>query len=606
MSYKPIESYGVIGDMSSIALIGLDGGIDFFCFPQFDSPSVFAALLDDRRGGRFRIAPEFENARKDQLYVPDTNVLITRFMSEEGILEVEDFMPIGHEDMPSRIVRIIRSVRGEIPVQMECTPAFDYGRAEHKAMSPAPKQILFNAGEAGSLRLQTTFNMDCSDGAAVARFTLKTGDWACAILDCGCESAAESAIDQAAIDKLYKDTILFWRSWVAQITYKGRWRDIVNRSALVLKLMVSRKHGSIIAAPTFGLPEAPGGRRNWDYRYCWIRDSAFTVYALIRLGLKQEAISFMSWVEKLYKSSSEPTGQLQLMYRIDGSTNLKEEELGHFQGYESSAPVRVGNAASEQLQMDIYGELLDAVALANRHITKISHDAWVEVRKTAEYVCDNWKTPDAGIWEFRDESREFLHSHLMCWVAVDRALKIASKEALPGDFRRWIDVRGEIYRSIFDCFWDDKEKCFVQHRGAKAIDASVLLMPLVDFIGPHDPRWLSTLTAIEKRLACDALVKRYRLDEIDLKPIDSSQEGSFNACSFWYIACLARSGRTDDAWLLFNKMISYSNHLGLYAEETGEDGRQLGNYPQALTHLALINAVFAIEEAERPERAETE
>lgn len=604
MGYQPIESYGVIGDLSSIALIGLDGSIDFFCFPEFDSPSVFAALLDDKKGGRFRLGPEFKEARKSQLYVPDTNVLITRFMSHEGILEVIDFMPVPDEWRESRIVRIIRAVRGNVMVEMECQPAFDYGRAPHKAViNGGGKEALFDAGDKGGLRLQATVPMECREGSARATFTLKNGETAAMLLTCGaCEPAGkELSLDD--METLHKQTILYWRHWTAQITYHGRWRDIIYRSALVLKLMVSRRHGAIIAAPTFGLPEAIGGKRNWDYRYCWIRDSAFTVYALIRLGLKDEAIAFMKWVEKIYKSENRNDGELQLMYRINGTTDLREETLDHFEGYMGSRPVRIGNAAFKQLQMDVYGELLDAVALANNHITKTSHDAWEEIKGSAEYVCDHWQQPDAGIWEFRGGKREFLHSRMMCWIAIDRALRIASQESLPGDFARWIKTRNDIYNDIFENFWNDEMQCFVQHKHAKTVDASVLLMPLTNFIGPHDPRWLATMKAVDKLLVTDALVKRYRLEEIDLKPVDSSQEGAFNACCFWYIACLARIGKIDDAWLLFHKMISYGNHLGLYSEETGDDGRQLGNFPQAFTHLALINAVFALEEAEKNERA---
>ncbi len=601
MAYQPIESYGVIGDMSSIALVGLDGSIDFFCFPEFDSPSVFAALLDDKKGGRFRIGAQFKDARKNQLYVPDTNVLITRFMSHEGILEVVDFMPVTDEVAVSRIVRMIHAVRGSVKVEMECLPAFNYARAKHQVNVVNDAHFLFSAGEQGALSLQTTFPMECKNGAAWAELTLNSGDSACVLLTCGdCETQADplSAIE---MDRLHKQTIMFWRNWVHSITYRGRWRDTVCRSALVLKLMASRRHGSIVAAPTFGLPEAIGGKRNWDYRYCWIRDSAFTVYALIRLGLKEEAIAFIKWVENLYKSA--PGGELQLMYRLDGGTDVREEILQHFDGYDGSKPVRIGNAAAEQLQMDIYGELMDAMSLANNHITKISHDAWEHAVRSTKYVCENWKRPDAGIWEFRGGQREFLHSRLMCWIALDRALHIATQESLPGDYRDWIQARADVYNDIFENFWDGDMKTFVQHKHAKAVDASVLLMPLVNFIGPHDQRWLSTLDAVEKELVCDSLVRRYRLDKLDIDKIDTSVEGSFNACSFWYIACLARSGRIDDAWLLFHKMLSYANHLGLYAEETGEDGRQLGNFPQAFTHLALINAVFALEEAEKSARA---
>ncbi len=601
-AYRPIEDHGVIGDMRTIALIGLDGVIDFYCMPDFDSPSIFASLLDSRRGGHFGFAARLSDIRYSQLYVPDTNVLISRFLSKEAILEITDFMPIGSENDPSRIIRILRAVRGSITLDLTCSPAFDYGRGRHVLhLSDDSRAMTFASSKEPGLCLQSTVDLHGEQGSATAHFTLETGDVACFML----HALEDKKVDfsREHCEKLEAETIFFWRDWVSKIRYRGRWRDIVNRSALALKLLTSRRYGSTVAAPTFGLPEAIGGERNWDYRYCWIRDSAFTVYAFIRLGLKEEAVAFSKWIEEIYKQAREYAGELQLMYRIDGSSSLEEHELEHFEGYMNSRPVRVGNDAYHQFQLDIYGELMDAIALANEHITKISYDAWQNIIRTADYVCDNWKKPDAGIWEFRGERREFLHSRLMCWVALDRVLRLARDESLPAKTMRWMETRSEIYNDIFENFWDEELQSFVQHKHSKTVDASVLLMPLVDFIGARDQRWLSTLNFVGKRLACDALVYRYKLDEIDLKSIDGSEEGSFNACSFWYIACLARSGRQDEAWLSFSKMLSYANHLGLYAEEIGNDGRQLGNFPQAFTHLAIINAVFALEEANQTERA---
>jgi GH15 family glucan-1,4-alpha-glucosidase len=601
-AYRPIEDHGVIGDMRTMALVSLDGAIDFFCLPDFDSPSVFASLLDHRRGGQFGFTTKLADVRYSQIYVPDTNVLITRFLSLEGILEITDFMPIGGEHDPSRVIRILRSVRGAITLDMSCFPAFDYGRARHQLhLSDDSRTMIFSGDKEQSLCLQSTIDLHGERGAATAHFTLEPGEVACFMLSI--TEDKNTLFSREFCEKLETENIFFWRDWVSQIKYRGRWRDIVNRSALTLKLLTSRRFGSTVAAPTFGLPESIGGERNWDYRYCWIRDSAFTIYAFIRLGLKEEAVAFSRWIEEIYKQVRESAGELQLMYRIDGSSSLEERELDHFEGYMNSKPVRIGNDAYHQFQLDIYGELLDAIALANEHITKISYDAWQNIIRTADYVCDNWKKPDAGIWEFRGECREFLHSRLMCWVALDRALRLARDESLPAKTIRWMETRSEIYNDIFANFWDEELQSFVQHKHAKTVDASMLLMPLVDFIGARDPRWLSTLNLIGKRLASDSLVYRYRLDEIDLVSIDGSEEGSFNACSFWYIACLARAGRQDEAWLSFSKMLSYANHLGLYAEETGNDGRQLGNFPQAFTHLALINAVFALEEANQTERA---
>ena len=603
MVYQPIDDYGAIGDMKTLALVGLNGSIDFLCFPDFDSPSVFAALLDDRKGGFFSITPDIKNTRQSQLYVPDTNVLLTRFMAPDLILEITDFMPIGSDQtVPSRIIRTVRSIRGTIPVTMTCKPAFNYGRTAHKLSVIKDGHTAFFADHDDQpLSLHASVKLKKKNDMATAHFILQTGETAYFMLNLAADKIGDFTKDYS--ETLEAETIAFWRSWVAKITYDGRWRDIVNRSALALKLMTSRHYGSIIAAPTFSLPEAIGGQRNWDYRYCWIRDSAFTIYAFMRLGLKEEAIAFIRWVGKLHNKAGKDPGKLQLMYRINGDTNLKETELDHFEGYKKSSPVRIGNEAYRQFQLDIYGELMDAMALADQHITKISYDAWQHIIHLAEYVCDNWRKADAGIWEFRGESRQFLHSRLMCWVALDRALRLGREESLPANIKRWLDMRAEIYNDIFDNFWNEKLQSFVQYKGADTLDASVLMMPLVDFIGAHDPRWLSTLKAVGEHLASDTLVRRYHSDDMDLQGVNSSREGSFNACSFWYIACLARAGQQDEAWLLFAKMVGYANHLGLYAEETGSDGRQLGNFPQAFTHLALINAVFALEEGGNQQRA---
>ena len=609
MTPQSIENHGVIGDMNTVALVGLDGALDFMCYPEFDSPSVFAGLLDAEKGGYFGLAPDFDGGRRQQLYVPETNVLLTRFMSQKGILEITDFMPVKDDpDQPGRVVRMAKAIRGEIPVRMICAPAFDYARRGHEVnIEKGGYVAAFSDGPGGNptMRLHSSEKLEnqAGSGSVNATFTLKTDEQAVFILNCGGE---KEDCSHERVEGLYRDTLRYWRDWVSRITYDGRWQETVIRSALLLKLLTSRRHGSIVAAPTFALPEAVGGHRNWDYRYCWIRDSAFTIYAFMRLGLKEEAIAFIRWIDKLYDRRKEDHGELQLMYRLDGTGDLEEKTLGHLDGYRGSRPVRIGNAAAEQFQLDLYGELLDCVALSNAHITKVSHDTWEDLTRTVEFVCENWQRPDAGIWEFRGEKREFLHSRLMCWVAIDRALRLAHAESLPAPSDRWQEVQGQIYHDIFRNFWDEERQTFVQHKETRALDAATLMMPLVDFIGPHDRRWTSTLKAIGEDLACDALVHRYRVEDIDLQPADSSREGSFNACSFWYIACLARSGQTEKAELLFNKMTGYANHLGLFAEETDLEGRQLGNFPQAFTHLALVNAAIALSEAGRTERAPTQ
>ncbi len=594
MTYQPIEDYGLIGDLNTVAHVGLNGSIDFLCFPDFDSPSVFARLLDSNKGGYFSIAPEFDVSRNNQLYLPDTNILLTRFLSKDGILEITDFMPIATKDGVSRIIRMVRAIQGDITVKMVCCPAFDYAREESEITLKNKKMDAVFAGGDLTLRLQSMEKMQASGNGVETRFTVKEGECRRFMLTCGeCDAIA---FTEAALLSAQERTAHYWRDWIGQAQYNGYWPEIVRRSALVLKLMTSRKHGSIVAAPTFSLPEAIGGERNWDYRYCWIRDSAFTVYAFMRLGFKGEASAYMKWIMDRFNDCG-PDGSLRLMYTLDGGTDIAERELEHLEGYEQSRPVRIGNGAYDQFQLDIYGELLDSVyLLADKYVHKISYDAWINVIRTVDYVCENWQKPDDGIWEFRGGQKAFLHSRLMCWVAVDRAIRLAYKESLPAPFSRWDEVRGEIYYDIFNNFWNEKLGAFVQYKGAEAVDASALLMPLVRFISPVDPRWLSTLDVIGERLTSDALVRRYNVEETDFEALDGSKEGSFTMCSFWYVECLARAGRTEEARLLFDKMIGYANHVGLYAEELGRDGRHLGNFPQAFTHLALISAAVALEQ----------
>jgi GH15 family glucan-1,4-alpha-glucosidase len=344
----------------------------------------------------------------------------------------------------------------------------------------------------------------------------------------------------------------------------------------------------MVAAPTFGLPEDLGGVRNWDYRYTWIRDASFTLYGLIRLGYTGEAAAFMQWIEARC-DELEPDGSLQIMYGIDGRHELTEHELSHLDGYRNSRPVRVGNGAYDQLQLDIYGELMDSVYLYNKYGAPISYDLWRNLVRLIDWVCDNWRRKDEGIWEVRGGQKEFLYSRLLCWVAIDRGVRLALKRSFPAPLSRWLEMRDEIYLEIQNGFWNDKIGAFVQHKGGEALDASALLMPLVKFVSPVDPRWLSTLRAIEDRLVEDSLVYRYRVGRAADDGLQG-EEGTFNMCSFWFVECLSRAGELDKARLYLEKMFGYANHLGLYGEELGRSGETLGNFPQAFTHLALISA----------------
>jgi len=594
--YAPIGEYGVIGDLHTVALVGMDGSIDFLCLPSFDSPSVFAALVDSERGGRFQIAPLLGSAARKQLYLPDTNVLLTRFLDDNGVAEVSDFMPVADVGQAHRLVRRAKTVRGEVRFQMRCDPRFDYARAIHTAERRSDTEVLFFGRSGDSelvLRLRSSVPMRLENGTALAEFTLRADTKAWFVLEVVLRNEPSASEQPDYESDAFKQTVNFWRRWVARSTYGGRWREMVNRSALTLKLLTSRQHGSIVAAPTFGLPELVGGGRNWDYRYTWIRDSSFTLYGLMRLGYTQEAAAFMRWVVARCGELA-PDGSLQIMYGLDGRHALPEEVLPHLEGYMGSSPVRVGNAAFDNLQLDIYGELMDSVYLYDKYGSPIGYDDWANVVRLLDWLCANWHRPDEGIWEVRGGRQEFLYSRVMCWVAFDRAIRLASKRSFPAPLTRWYETRDTIYHDIFTRFWDPTRRAFVQHAGATTLDAAALLMPLVRFVSPTDPRWTSTLRAIEDELVSDSLVYRYRLSDRFSDGL-TGDEGTFSMCSFWYVECLSRMGDLPKARLFFEKMLGYANHLGLYGEELGPQAQHLGNFPQAFTHLALISAAFDLD-----------
>ncbi|MBA3423190.1 MAG: glycoside hydrolase family 15 protein [Rubrobacter sp.] len=601
MTYQPIQEYGIVGDMHSAALVGTDGSIDWLCFPHFDSPSVFAAILDDEKGGRFKIAPAVEGAARKQLYWPDTNVLVTRFFSPDGVGEIIDYMPVGIPDNGHgyhQLIRRVRVVRGEMSFRVECSPAFDYAREKHET-EITDEGACFRSPDLG-LGLATRVPLEENAGSAVADFTLGEGETAVFVLreieaggGCGVSFSVEEE------DDLFKQTVEYWRRWLSKCTYTGRWREVVQRSALALKLLTFEPTGAIVAAPTMGLPEGVGGERNWDYRYTWIRDAAFTLYGLLRIGFTEEARAFMGWIEARCRDSG-TDGSLQLMYGLDGHHDLTEETLDHLDGYRGSRPVRLGNGAYDQLQLDIYGELMDAVYLYNKHGNPISYDLWTRLRTLINWVCDNWQREDEGIWEIRGGRRHFVYSKLMCWVAVDRGLRLASKRSFPADRERWLAVRDEIYEEIMDRGWSPQRNAFVQSYDDDTLDASNLIMPLVFFLAPNDPRMLGTLDATNRPprdggLVANSLVYRYDVE----KSSDglAGEEGTFSLCTFWLVEALTRAGRTDEARLMFEQMLGYANHLGLYAEEIGHSGEALGNFPQAFTHLTLISAAFNLDRA---------
>jgi GH15 family glucan-1,4-alpha-glucosidase len=593
--YKPIENYGIIGNLQTIALVGIDASIDFFCFPYFDSPSIFAGLLDVERGGSFSLSPVLQHRRPKQIYLLNSNILLTRFLSPDGVAEVSDYMPISLEspedryDRAQQLIRRAKCIRGEIRFQMICDPQFDYGRAKHQVKLLSEQEGIFlpEGGEKAikPIRLRAQTPLVISEGRLESEFVLRSGESVFFILDG--DQDGPHAIDRDQEGKEFKNTLNFWQSWVSKSNYRGRWRETVDRSALVLKLLTSQKHGSIVAAPTFGLPEEIGGARNWDYRYTWIRDASFTLYALSRLGFETESKAFIHWLEARCRELL-PGEPLQIMYGIDGRRNLDEFILPDWEGYRKSYPVRIGNGAHNQLQLDIYGELLDSVYLYDKYGEPISYELWQQLVRLIDWVCQNWDQPDEGIWEVRGGRQPLFYSRLMCWVAVDRGLRLGAKRSLPVP-EHWTKVRDEIYRQIHGEFWNEELQSFVQTKGGSTLDAASLLAPLVRFISPTDPRWLSTLKLIEEKLVDDSLVYRYRTQD-GL----TGSEGTFCMCSFWFIECVAKSGDVEKARFLFEKMLGYANHLGLYPEELGPSGEHLGNFPQAFTHMALISAAFQL------------
>ncbi|MGC5311786.1 glycoside hydrolase family 15 protein [Micromonospora zamorensis] len=602
-SYPFVESHGLIGDLQTAALIADDGTLDWFCAPRFDSPSVFAGLLDHTKGGYFRIAPHgVDELRKEQLYLPGTPILITRFLTPAGVGEVIDFMPVAGDTATDRhrIVRLISVVRGTMQFRIDCQPRFNYGRDRHEVemyadgavfRSPALGMTVHRVRHADQPPAEVEIERDGDGVRAFA--TLREGATGGVVVETG-SGEPPRLIGPEEIRAMYEQTRDFWRDWLRGSCYRGRWREAVERSAVTLKLLTYAPTGALVAAPTAGLPEQVGGTRNWDYRYAWIRDASASVYALLGLGFTEEARRYLHWLNDRICEAAGRATPLRHMYRVDGSTDLEEELLDHLEGYRCSRPVRIGNAAADQLQLDIYGEALSAIHVADAYGLRSSYQAWRNTVRLIDWLCDHWDSPDEGIWETRGDRQDFTYGRLMSWVAVDRATRLAQRYGVPADTDRWARERGRIYHQIMSRGYHPVRRAFVQHYDSEVLDAALLAMPGVGFIAPDDPMWRSTLRAMDDELVFDSLVHRYN-------PTASpdglaGNEGTFSMCTFWYVEALARSGRLDDALITFEKMLTYSTHLGLYAEEIGPTGEQLGNFPQAFSHLALITSAMTLDQ----------
>ncbi|KAJ2711307.1 hypothetical protein H4R19_003310 [Coemansia spiralis] len=710
--YLPIEQYGLIGNLHTAALVGMDGSIDFMCWPEFDSPSVFCRILDKNKGGHFSITPADMSTTTKQQYLPFSNVLSTKFLCETGVGMVTDFMhrprPMSrsHKHMLPWVVRGVEVIRGHMTFDLECFPAFDYARAKHSlevqktAGDVEDDQPPLHPSDAENSIFQSVFlhwdeaedGAECYVGNHRAVFTPETavhkeglghtshpGDRAAqtAVLpmdlryvagSMGAETCpliqltptdAPSGLGQGvrsqfrlaegqrvffvlrtlptvatdkmraagaskaqvlshlqtfdppismrSVEALMEDTLMYWLTWIRSCTYSGRWLENVERSALTLKLLTYEPTGAVVAAVTFSLPEAIGDAgRNWDYRFTWVRDSAFTMYAFMRLGLTKEAKSYMAFVGQMCREKN-ADGGLQIMYSLRGGREIPELILPHLEGYRGCAPVRIGNGAVDHLQLDIYGELMDAVYLYNKFSQPLSYDEWTNIRALVDHVCDTYDQPDMGIWEVRGQKQNFTYSKVQCWVAIDRGLRLVDKRDFPCHNRhRWRTVRDKIYEEVMDKAWNAELKMFTQsYENRETLDAAVLAMPLVRFCDGTDPRFVQTMRRImlppqKGGLTANNLVFRYNAVETDDGL--TGEEGTFSLCTFWLAEALSRASMADitllyKAQVIIDEMLMYGNHVGLFSEEIDKSGKHLGNFPQAFTHIALVSAAFNVDRA---------
>ena len=581
-----IASHGLIGDMSSAALVGTDGSVDWCCMPRFDSPSVFASLLDSRSGGRFQIAP-VDSASGSQAYLPDTNILQTSFTTATGTLTVTDFMPVRRdalsEDAPHELHRMVRCDFGEVDVSCVFEPRLDYARGV-TLLSPLREGVQARGGRQ-TLNLLASVPMRIDGDRAVARFTLRQGESASFVLAYG--HGRPVRLSTYRTEERLDDTRRFWEGIVAGIGYDGAWSKEVTRSLLVLHLMMYRRTGAIIAAPTTSLPETLGGSRNWDYRFAWLRDSSFTVDILYRMGDDGEAGMYIDWLLDQCKLNDRKT---RIVYGESPNSSLRERTLDHLEGYAGSRPVRIGNGAARHLQLDVFGEVILAVhTLFRLQGFSIKPGAWTLVANFAETVIANWRRPDRGVWEVRGRQRHFVYSKIMCWAALDRAADIARTLREDRLADRWARAAETIKSNVLAAGWSDGKQAFRQRYDADALDASNLMIPFIGFLPPDDPRIRMNADAIARELADGPFVWRYLPSETD-DGLDAQEEGAFTLLSFWLIGNLLYTGRTEKAAQYFEQVMSHANHLGLFSEMIDPaTGALLGNFPQAYSHVGLIH-----------------
>ena len=584
-----IEDYALIGDTHTAALVGIDGSIDWLCAPRFDSSAFFAALLGSPDNGRWRLAPKGMKRATRRRYVPGTIVLETEWQTETGMMKVTDFMPPSTSGCD--VIRLVQGIKGRVEVEMELVVRFDFGR-----MVPWARRVggdlLFVSGP-DAVMLRTDLPTHGEDARTVSEFVIEEGQFASFVLSWS--PSYEPPHEPPHAGGALEETVEWWRSWGDRLTYKGAWSDEVRRSLMVLKALTFAPTGGIVAAPTTSLPEQLGSVRNWDYRYCWLRDAAFTLWALSIGGYSEEARAWRNWLLRAAAGNPE---QLQVLYGVTGESHLIEQTLDWLPGYAGSVPVRIGNAAVDQFQLDVFGEVIDAFHLARGVGIESDQFAWALERHLVEFVVEHWQDPDEGIWEMRGPKRQFTHSKVLAWVALDRAVRAVEKFGLDGPVGEWRRIRTKIHRDVCKNGFDHERNTFVQSYGSTELDASLLMIPLVHFLPATDPRMRGTIDAIRRDLVRDGFVLRYRTDETDdgLPP----GEGTFLPCTFWLVDNLALIGEIDEATRLFEQLLSLRNDVGLLAEEWDPVAkRQLGNFPQAMTHVGLVNSAFNLDRARK-------